>query len=84
LLIEDKKHVPTIANWLKLFISENGSSIFDQLVLSTFFSNNKSDINNLIYWTSSENGNQSSNMNQMKALKNKGVNLINLIKSEIE
>jgi hypothetical protein len=48
------------------------------------FSNNKSDINNLIYWTSSENGNQSSNMNQMKALKSKGVKLIHLIKSEIE
>jgi hypothetical protein len=48
------------------------------------FSYNKSDINNLIYWTSSENGNQSSNMNQMKALKNKGVKLIHLIKSEIE
>lgn len=48
------------------------------------FSYNKENINNLIYWTSSENGNQSSNMNQMKILKNKGVKLINLIKSEIE
>jgi hypothetical protein len=44
----------------------------------------KSDINNFIYWISSENGNQTSNMNQMKSLKNKGVKLINLIKSEIE
>lgn len=50
----------------------------------SLFSNNKSDINNLIYWISSENGNQSSNMYQMKALKSKAVKLIHLIKSEIE
>ena len=45
---------------------------------------NKPDINNFIYWISSENGNQNSNMNQIKSLKNKGVNLLQLIKSEIE
>ena len=44
----------------------------------------KSEINNFIYWISSENGNQTSNMNQMKSLKNKGEKLLHLIKSEIE
>jgi hypothetical protein len=47
------------------------------------FSTNSSDINNLIYWISSENGNQSSNMNQMKILKTKGKELIHLISSEL-
>lgn len=45
------------------------------------FSYNKTDINNLIYWTSSENGNQTSNMNQMKILKMEAIDLINLITS---
>jgi hypothetical protein len=48
------------------------------------FSYNKSDINNLIFWISSENGNQSLNMNQMELLKKKGIDLIKLIKSEIK
>jgi len=43
------------------------------------FSYNKSDINNLVFWISSENGNQTSNMNQMKMLKKEAINLINLI-----
>ena len=47
------------------------------------FSTKKEDINDLIYWISSENGNQTSNMNQMKLLKNEAVNLINLINVEI-
>jgi hypothetical protein len=47
------------------------------------FSTKKKDINDLIYWISSENGNQTSNMNQMKLLKNEAVNLINLINVEI-
>jgi hypothetical protein len=47
------------------------------------FSTNATDINNLIYWISSENGNQTSNMNQMKILKTKGKELIHLIHSEI-
>jgi hypothetical protein len=46
------------------------------------FSNDRSKINNLIYWISSENGNQSSNMNQMIILKIKGKELISLINSE--
>jgi hypothetical protein len=46
------------------------------------FSNDRSKINNLIYWISSENGNQSSNMNQMIILKIKGKQLISLINSE--
>jgi hypothetical protein len=47
------------------------------------FSTNKEDINDLVYWISSENGNQTSNMNQMKLLKKEAVNLINLINEEI-
>lgn len=50
----------------------------------SLFSYDKADINNFIYWISSENGNQSLNMNQMKLLKNKGIELIQLIKSELK
>jgi len=46
------------------------------------FSYNKNDINNLAYWISSENGNQTSNMNQMKILKKEAIHLINLIIAE--
>jgi len=48
------------------------------------FSYSHPDINNLIYWISSEDGNIVLNMNQMELLKNKGKNLINLIKSEMK
>jgi len=48
------------------------------------FSYDKTNLNNLIYWTSSENGNQSTNMNQMTLLKKKGAELIELIKSDLE
>jgi hypothetical protein len=46
------------------------------------FSDDRTKINNLIFWISSENGNQSSNMNQMRILKLKGKELIDLINSE--
>ena len=48
------------------------------------FSYDKTNLNDLVYWTSSENGNQSTNMNQMTLLKNKGAELIELIKSDLE
>lgn len=48
------------------------------------FSYDKTNLNNLVYWTSSENGNQSTNMNQMALLEKKGNELIDLIKSELE
>jgi hypothetical protein len=48
------------------------------------FSYDKYNLNNLVYWTSSENGNQSTNMNQMTLLKKKGAELIELIKSDLE
>jgi hypothetical protein len=48
------------------------------------FSYDKTNLNNLIYWTSSENGNQSTNMIQMTLLKKKGAELIELIKSDLE
>lgn len=48
------------------------------------FSYDKTNLNNLIYWTSSENGNQSTNMVQMTLLKKKGAELIELIKSDLE
>jgi hypothetical protein len=48
------------------------------------FSYSHPDINNLIYWISSEDGNIVLNMNQMELLKNKGKDLINLIKSEMK
>lgn len=48
------------------------------------FSYDKTNLNSLIYWTSSENGNQSSNMVKMILLKKKGAELIELIKSDLE
>lgn len=48
------------------------------------FSYEKSNINNLIFWISSEKGNQSININQMKFLKLKGDELIKEINSEIQ
>jgi len=47
------------------------------------FSTEKSNINTLVYWISSDNGNQNINKNQMELLKNKGKELIKLIESEI-
>jgi len=48
------------------------------------FSSDKTKLNNLIYWISSEKGNQSLNLNEMEQLKNKGKELMNLIESEIK
>jgi hypothetical protein len=48
------------------------------------FSSDKTKLNNLIYWISSEKGNQSLNLNQMEQLKNKGKELMNLIESDIK
>jgi hypothetical protein len=48
----------------------------------SLFSYDKSNLNNLIYWVSSEDGNISLNINQMELLKTKGKELIKLIKSE--
>ena len=50
----------------------------------SLFSYDKENLNNLMYWTSSEDGNISLNINQMKLLKNKGKALIDLIESEIK
>jgi len=46
------------------------------------FSYDKTKINNLVYWISSDNGNQTLNKNQMLLLKNKAIELIKLIESE--
>ena len=48
------------------------------------FSSDKTKLNNLTYWISSEKGNQSLNLNQMEQLKNKGKELMNLIESDIK
>lgn len=48
------------------------------------FSYEKTNLNNLVYWTSSEIGNQSTNMNQMALLEKTGNELIDLIKSELK
>lgn len=48
------------------------------------FSYDKTKLNNLIYWISSEKGNQALSLNQMQLLKNKGNELIKLIESEIK
>lgn len=50
----------------------------------SLFSYNKENLNDLMYWISSEDGNISLNINQMKLLKNKGKDLIDLIESEIK
>ena len=50
----------------------------------SLFSYNKENLNNFMYWISSEDGNISLNINQMKLLKNKGKELIDLIESEIK
>lgn len=47
------------------------------------FSNDKTKINNLVYWISSDNGNQTLNKNQMLLLKNKAIELIKLIESQM-
>ena len=49
----------------------------------SLFSYDKTKLNSLIYWISSEKGNQALSLNQMNMLKNKGKELIKLIESEI-
>lgn len=41
IMIEGKKMPPTVSNWLKYFIKQQGSNIFDNIALSNFISNSE-------------------------------------------
>ncbi len=41
IIINGKENIPTIANWIKYFIKDNSSAMFDSIILSKFIANPK-------------------------------------------